>query len=157
MVEWGGSQNGILQKFDDGCGEVNLLELTKRVVSNLKDPESAIAAALEFPGFGLTYASKLLRFLRPETFGALDSRIRKALFKSQLLPKIADGQSASMVRGYLEFLGLLENLKENLQVREIARPVSSLSGGNNWRPADLEMALFSWADAVSAGVEHIRK
>ena len=24
MIEWGGSQNGVLQKFNDGTGEVNL-------------------------------------------------------------------------------------------------------------------------------------
>jgi hypothetical protein len=65
MIEWGGSQNGVLQKFNDGCGEVNLFTIIHEVVNNLSDPSRAISSALGLPGFGLAYASKLLRFMQP--------------------------------------------------------------------------------------------
>ena len=50
MIEWGGSQNGILQKFNDGYGEVNLFMLIHDVVNNLSDPNRAISSALVLPG-----------------------------------------------------------------------------------------------------------
>src|SRR5436309_14787323 len=76
MIQWGGSQNGVLQKFEDGLGEVNLYELLARTIGNLGSHRDASTSALQIPGMGLTYASKLLRFLDPERYGALDSRVR---------------------------------------------------------------------------------
>jgi hypothetical protein len=75
MIEWGGSQNGILQKFNDRCGEVNLFEALREEVNNLSEPSEAISSALKLPGLGLAYASKLLRFMNPEIYGALDANI----------------------------------------------------------------------------------
>ena len=77
MTEWGGSQNGVLQKFNDASGEVNLFEVMGHVIGRLSDPKESISYALRLPGFGLTYASKLLRFMKPEMYGALDSELEK--------------------------------------------------------------------------------
>lgn len=146
MIEWGGSQNGVLQKFNDGCGEVNLYELIDHIAVNIDSPEDAITCALNMPGLGLTYASKLLRFMGPDTYGALDSRIRKALLDNNLLTRIYDGNATSMVRGYLEFLILLNNIKHELESRNINKPACALSGSCSWKPAEIEMALFCWAE-----------
>jgi hypothetical protein len=127
MIEWGGSQGGVLQKFNDGIGEVNLLKLVQKIIANLDSSERAIKSSLSLPGLGLTYASKLLRFMKPERYGALDSRIRKALFKRQRLSKIYDGNIDSMVNGYLEFLKLLNTLKSQLLTLQIRKPDCSLS------------------------------
>jgi hypothetical protein len=143
MIEWGGSQNGVLQKFSDGCGEVNLYLLIREVIRNLDEPENAIRCALAFPGLGLTYASKLLRFMRPEVYGALDSRIRRALLNQNLLPIIYDGNLNSMITGYLDFLTLLNHLNNQLQKQAIRKPDCNLSGTGIWRPSEIEMALFS--------------
>ena len=146
MIEWGGSQNGVLQKFNDGSGEINLLELVQGIIANLNSPEKAITISLALPGLGLTYASKLLRFMKPEQYGALDSRIRRALLKRQLLRKINDGNINSMVNGYLGFLKLLNTLKSQLKAQQIKKPDCSLSNTGLWRPSEIEMALFRWAD-----------
>jgi hypothetical protein len=147
MIQWGGSQNGVLQKFEDGLGEVNLGELITSTVEVLDDHEQAIRVALEFPGMGLSYASKLLRFLDPAQYGALDSRIRAGLM--QLTPpplqRISDGNNESMVSGYLAFLEHVDKLKTSLAEGGIVRPECALNSGNQWRAADIEMALFRWA------------
>lgn len=146
MIEWGGSQNGVLQKFEDSCGEINLYLLTQDVIQNLDNPEKAIHAALTFPGLGLTYASKLLRFMKPCVYGALDSRIRGALSEQGLLPKIYDGNKNSMVAGYLTFMELLDSINAQLQEREVLKPICNLSDAETWRPCEIEMALFRWAE-----------
>lgn len=145
MIEWGGSQNGTLQKFDDGSGEINLFETIQTVLKNLENPTDAIRSALQLPGMGLTYASKLLRFLCPSRYGALDNRIRTALFDAGLLPKIHDSNQTNMVNGYLSFLRMLNELEAILETRRIEKPRCRL-GANSWSPAALEMALFRWAE-----------
>jgi hypothetical protein len=145
MIEWGGSQNGVLQKFNDGSGEVNLFEVLADVIDNLSSPVQAINSALRLPGLGLSYASKLLRFMQPETYGALDSRIREALKSDGRLPKIFDGNHNSMVFGYVQFISLLEEIKAILKQKGIAKPACNLSNNGSWRSCEIEMALFCWA------------
>lgn len=145
MIEWGGSQNGVLQKFNDAGGEINLFEAITDVVGNLSKPDRAIDSALRLPGLGLTYASKLLRFMRPETYGALDSKIRKALNDEQRLPRISDGSHNSIVSGYVRFIGLLEDIRTELKEKGIKKPSCSLSSDDQWRACEIEMALFCWA------------
>jgi len=145
MIEWGGSQNGVLQKFNDGAGEVNLFEIIQDIVNSLADPKRAISSALRLPGLGLTYASKLLRFMQPATYGALDSRIREALRKEGLLPKIHDGNNNSMISGYVDFLELIEKIRVRLDSESIRKPLCHLSADGTWRAAEIEMSLFCWA------------
>lgn len=149
MVQWGGSQNGTLQKFEDGIEQHNLQELLHNTIADLGDTKRAITAALKFPGMGLTYASKLLRFLDPERYGALDSRLRDAFIKRipSALPAI-NGSTPSMVTGYVAFTDYIDSLKTQLDSKNIHRPECRLPTGHGsglWRSADVEMALFHWA------------
>lgn len=152
MIQWGGSQNGTLQKFEDGIEQHNIQNLMLNTIANISDPERAISAALQFPGMGLTYASKLLRFLDPERYGALDSRIRNAM-KERIpgaLPKIYDSSASSMVAGYVAFTNFVDGIKQDLNEAEIIRPPCELPVGpeaTEWRSADVEMALFGWASS----------
>lgn len=150
MLQWGGSQNGVLQKFEDQIGEVNVHSQVERVILDLASPSDAVASALQLPGMGLTYASKFLRFLAPEDYGALDSRLRGALQKrlSGKLASIYDGNVTSMRRGFEQFTAYLTELKAELEVKEVLRPDCQLPRADSrtgWRAADIEMALFCWA------------
>ncbi|MFO3796423.1 MAG: hypothetical protein ACK8QZ_03950 [Anaerolineales bacterium] len=150
MIQWGGSQNGVLQKFDDGVGEVNLYQQVAAVIRNLNDPALAIASSLDIPGMGLTYASKMLRFMNPSVYGALDSRVRNALQQRApgTIPRIFDGNRRSMVAGYVAFLAYLADLQQQLDAAVVMRPQCNLPvglGPSQWRAADIEMALFGWA------------
>jgi hypothetical protein len=140
MIEWGGSQNGVLQKFNDRCGEVNLYEILQQVIESLPDHQKAIEAALKMPGLGLTYSSKLLRFLEPEKYGALDSRIRGAL--ENKLGKITISNNNSTICGYCKFLDIINEKKIELESKEIKKPKCSLSDSSLWRAADIEMSIF---------------
>jgi hypothetical protein len=154
MIQWGGSQNGVLQKFDDRIGEINLYECMKDIIGTLENTNAAIEKALKMPGMGLTYSSKLLRFLDPEKYGALDNRVRKAIEKHAgeieiKIPDITDGNVNSMIKGYSAFINYVEWLKGQLENAGIARPACALPRGNSetgWRAADVEMALFRWAE-----------
>lgn len=148
MIEWGGSQNGILQKFNDRCGEVNLFIVLRDVINNLYDPDGAISSALRLPGLGLTYASKLLRFMQPEMYGTLDFKIRNALHSKGILPRIYDGNPDSMKSGYVKFVGLLQEIKEKLKTQGIKKPVCDPTDDGTWRSSEIEMALYCWAAPV---------
>ena len=146
MIQWGGSQNGVLEKFDNALGSHCLNTKLNGVLQGLQFPRTAIHAALDIPGLGLTYASKLLRFLDPERYGALDGRIRKALSKlsPSPLPKILDGNKQSMTSGYCAFSEYLDGLGRELLTNCIDVP-SEQAGRSSWRAADIEMALFQRA------------
>ena len=156
MIQWGGSQNGALQKFDDGQGEVNLYELLRDTIAHLGTPELALRAALNIPGMGLTYASKLLRFLDPDRYGALDNRIRQGWLDpegNKILQFISNGDANSMVRGYLQFLELIEGIRVQLDTAGIRRPECALPCGltaSGWRAADIEMAIFQLTEKKRA-------
>jgi hypothetical protein len=152
MIQWGGSQNGVLQKFEDQAGAVNIQLVLADVIGKLGEPAAALESALSLPGLGLTYASKLLRFLDPIRYGALDGRIREASKLPALgvaLPLIYDGNVRSMVKGYVAFLGILQGIRAQLAERGITRPACALGdeGDGGWRAADVEMALFQLAAA----------
>jgi hypothetical protein len=145
MIEWGGSQNGVLQKFNDRSGEINLFKLITSVVDKIENPKKAIESAIAIPGLGLTYASKLLRFLKPDLYGALDTRIGGALNKEGNLEYNTNSQ-IKRVESYCQFLTYLGEKKKELKQNEIKKPECSLSKKQSWRISDIEMALFRWAE-----------
>ncbi len=152
ILAWGAGSNDPTMKFEAGLGNVALLDILRQVEASIEDPREAIRAALLIPGFGLTYASKLLRFLRPEIHASLDRRIRLAMHKSGLLPKIHDSYEGSMIDGYVAFQALCIDLCAQLEAAAIERPACTLGPSlspTGWRAADVEMALFVWADNVA--------
>ena len=147
MVHWGGNQNGILQKFDDGVAEICFADAMNAVIDNLGCPEQAIRNALDIPGVGLTYASKLLRFLCPEKYGALDTRIRSGLTNSKWTHgdrrvNIRDGDQQRMINGYTAYLAELKIMHDELSRQNVPCPISCLNPTEKWRLADIELALF---------------
>jgi hypothetical protein len=146
MIQWGGSQNGVLEKFDNALGTYCLQTKLNAVLEGIQAPRNAIRAALDVPGLGLTYASKLLRFLDPEKYGALDGRIRKALARLEPppIPKIYDGNISSMVGGYHKFIEYIDDLRFELANISITRPAEH-GDRERWRAAEVEMALFQWS------------
>ncbi|MDL2189370.1 hypothetical protein P5706_34950 [Pseudomonas sp. ChxA] len=149
ILAWGAGKNDPGMKFEAGLGNVSLIVILQQVVASLEQPLAAIDAALKIPGFGLTYASKLLRFFDPGRYGSLDRRIRLALLKADLLPKIHDSYKSSMIEGYVKFQTLCESLVFELESKGICRPecnLPSAASATGWRIADVEMVLFTWAD-----------
>ncbi|MHC8353836.1 hypothetical protein ACYZTL_00935 [Pseudomonas sp. LB3P81] len=154
LLAWGAGKNDPRMRFEIGLGNVSLLGIFAPVVANIGNPKAAITAALQIPGCGLTYASKLLRFLQPDMHASLDGRIREAMLNAGLLSRIYDSNENSMVRGYVAFQAFCAELVAQLDAAKIARPECSLPAAptqTGWRVADVEMAMFAWADRSGSG------
>lgn len=150
MIQWGGNQHGVLRRFQSGLPTYSLDDALAQALKSLNNPEQAIEAALAIPGLGLTYASKLLRFFDPETYGALDSRIRKglAVLHPAPLPNIYDGNRTSMTKGFVAYVRYLRGLRDDLLARGVPLPSDDTSP-RPWRVADVEMALFGWVSGTA--------
>lgn len=116
ILAWGAGKNDPRMRFEAGLGNVSLLALFQPVVDNLNDPAKAIEAALQIPRCGLTYASKLLRFLKPSIHASLDSR--KAWKQAQGLSW--DDWAAAYYRNHLGALIAA------LNARHCGRPFSEI-------------------------------
>jgi hypothetical protein len=51
-----------------------------------------------------------------------------------------------MVVGYLKFLKLLEDFRNELKNSGVKKPECQLSKSQDWNAAQIEMALFCWAE-----------
>lgn len=99
--------------------------LTKGQAFSIKQEyERAIEAFNDIRGLGISFRSKLLRFLSPDDAAVLDSVIRKEL-----------GYPHS-VAGYREFVTDCKAIRDRLKVTT-TRP-----DGADWRTADVEMGIF---------------
>lgn len=117
------------------------------VFGNLDDPALALEAATAIKGFGMTYGSKLLRFCRPREYGALDSRIHRAL-SNEL--GAASSYLPTMQRQYKTYLELLHEYRQRLRAAKVLRPeYGPRAASIEWTAAEVEMALFAWASSES--------
>lgn len=136
IADWGGNQRGIKQRVQRGNSGDQVKQATTEAIRKLDSPSNALRAVLSINQWGLTYASKTLRFVCPRDYPALDQKLRKAINKT-LLPTIYDGNINSMVRGYLRFLELCRKIKHQVSV-----PGPRSAG--EWFIADIEMAVFQF-------------
>jgi hypothetical protein len=110
----------------------SILANTKSVVDALdrKSVEDALDQVNKLHGLGTpSFASKHLRFLRPDLCGVLDS------FLYEKLPYSFDKA------GYSEFCGDCSSLANQLAMQGISAPPGRSSG---WLVADVEMALYEF-------------
>lgn len=137
MIKWGGSKKrDISPKFDDYLGSYCLADKLSNIINSLDNVASAFNAAYEIPGLGPTYATKLLRFLAPQQFGALDEQIRKAI-ENILVKEITKngGSKSNKTDEYVAYINLLRDHQKSLwNEYEINMAVS-----------EVEMAIFQWS------------
>jgi hypothetical protein len=150
LILWGDRKQGVLQKFEDGIGQERLQDLIGDVISNIEDTDEAIKSALKVSGLGLTYSSKLLRFLAPERYGALDSQIHKYIVEQEKVVGLpARLGKHNWVGSYSLFVEHLVNkaAKLNAAGPKFALPTNRLPSSRNakWLPAHVEMAYFGKA------------
>ena len=109
--------------------------------------ESPITLGLNNSGLGLTYASKLFRFLELGNNGALDTRIRKSLKDGRIfnLHNIVDGGDERTGRGYVEFVQKIGGLSDDFNNSETKSPT-----GGRWKANHVEMTVFQFCSNNSA-------
>lgn len=135
---WGGNQHGVGSGMRKCNSDSKVRNATSDAIRNLSDPECAFRALRTgIKSWGLSYASKTLRFICPQRYGALDSLIRHSLIG--VLPRINNGHLNSEIRGYVRFLEFCEELKSHKLPKNPNRP------NGEWYIADIEVALFQFA------------
>lgn len=133
---WGGNQHGINQRLIFNNSPAKVMKVTREAIRQIADPAVALRTILEgIDHWGLSYASKTLRCMCPEKYVALDQKLRNSI-DSSLLRTIYDGDTKSMVYGYLIFLDLCQDIQDHIVA---PGPRSGI-----WFPADIEMALFQF-------------
>lgn len=131
VCAWGGLGRGNPAKirnsiFLNGHGEIWLRSLLKtgRQKSIEGKYEEALRAFDQINGLGISFTSKLLRFLAPDHAAVLDSIIRDSL------------GYANSAAAYREFVTDCMAIREKLKT-EKKRP-----DGGDWRTTDIEMGIF---------------
>jgi hypothetical protein len=117
----------------DATIENAIRDAISQLGSNQPDPVSALERMLKIRGLDVSFASKHLRFLFPKYCPTLDS-----ILSFRLGYKPSPGGYGSFVRKCNEIADELNTAKI-----EIA---SIFPGQTDWRPSDVEAALFAWAN-----------
>jgi hypothetical protein len=138
IVKWGGNPHGLSGVVRRHNTDSHVETATGEAIRMLNDPRLALGRLLGkyggIHGLGLAFATKTLRCLCPQNYGALDSKLRQCIDDS-LLPNI--GNEIDL---YLHFLAFLRELKQ------MASPYGpSRRPNREWFVADIEMALFQFA------------
>ena len=135
---WGGDEERH-QLGTNICGMNTPEEIeqhTREAIEHIHSPEDALESLLCIRYVGLAYASKTLRCVCPQSYGALDIHTRRACAGLEL--NIDDGDRQSVVAGYLWFLEICSRIQGQVSATG-PRP------GGLWFIADIEMALFQFA------------
>jgi hypothetical protein len=167
IAEWGGLPDiGRIRCYKDPL--VIPLYNGAGILATVKsDPVLAVRTIKQQTfGIGPTYISKVLRFAAPAVFGAIDSRIVRVFgtgdekSRTIQLLDLRAGQAAggrwfigpeNWPDGYGTWIAILNDIATNLNSTGIIcpHPDQFISEGLRqqgfWLPADVEMALFSYA------------
>ena len=136
IAEWGGNQHAIKKRLQAHNSPEEVIFSTKKAIQQMENPAIALRELLlGVNHWGLSYASKTLRFINPQNYPALDQKLRKNI-DSSLLPRVYDGHIDSMVRGYLIFLSICQEIRSHV--------IASAPRSNTWFMADIEMGLFQF-------------
>lgn len=130
VVGWGGDGRvgtNFMRRNATRLIEVHEEFLKCDVALKINDLEEAIKIMKGIPGLGISYASKLLKFLAPDQAVVLDSHIETGLGYKRTL------------EGYLEFASNCRDWANVLNTKGIK---CSRSQAGTWRVSDVEMAIF---------------
>ncbi len=145
IAEWGGPERGRPERIEAENNPNSVRTATKKAIEQVHSPEKSLRELLGLKQWGLTYASKTLRFIEPLEHGALDSWIRLSL--TPILWDIKDGKNNSMIRGYSKFLAVCK------EIQHTANKETNPRGIGPWWIADIGDALFEFARANNSLTE----
>lgn len=170
---WGGLPNRSRIRCQNGNIHLPLYDGNEISVTIKNDPILAVRLIKnQSSGIGPTYISKVLRFSAPSLFGAIDSRLVRVfgLGDSRVNKlHILDLTAYQSVSGrwaigpdnwpneYGTWLQILDYMTEKLNNQGIVCPHpqqfndAGLRHSGIWLPADVEMALFSYASLAIYG------
>ena len=164
VARWGGNNRSITIVGEDSFRKgIQILINTDKIVEQ-KPEIPADLLDKSVMGISTTYVSKVLRFILPNQYGAIDTRLVRVLGngdqlnqKHSWLRMRADESAPKRWNiykdwlGYGEWVNILRYFAQNLP-NNCPHPQAfvdaGLREGNEWTCADVEMALFSYASQV---------
>lgn len=138
IAEWGGNQHGVKQRLQSSNTPDAVRRATSLAFKHIDHPDLAMREVARLKHWGVAYGSKTLTFMCPSEYAILDSWIRKALV--HVIPEIRDGNTGSVVRGYVSYLGCCRALQ-----RKVTAPPPLATTDGRWRVADIGQSLFEFA------------
>jgi len=114
------------------------ISATNALSSDTPDVQGALREIKQIYGLGTSFASKHLRFLRPDVCPILDRTISKHL------------QYPLDEYGYKQFSDNCLRIAETLEQHGVVNPMDRESG--KWFAADVEMALFQYLREPSSSI-----
>ncbi len=131
VCEWGnypGIAGRVLKNNDPLMIRRQFTGATNALNSDIPDVQGALRRIKQIHSLGTSFASKHLRFLRPDVCPVLDSIISKNLGYDE--------------HGYKQFSDDCLRIAKTLQQHGVCNPMGRESG--KWFAADVEMALFTY-------------
>ena len=129
IAVWGGNQYNRAGKVGRSNTDPDVVKITQDAIRKLDDPRAALRSLLVIKQWGLTYASKTLRALRPQRYAALDSLLLANINRIYL-------PASEVTELYSQFLDLCE------EIRQVVSAPGPRQG--KWFIADVEMGLFQF-------------
>lgn len=133
-----GSTTKLLREFSDAHGVEALDQYRRRLLAlEPADIASALEAADEIPGLGISGASGLLSLMYPRDFGTVDQFLVKALRQVEDLP-----EAAALARMNPEGLTIRDGVTLTRILRRKAAELTRALGGE-WTPRMIDMVLWA--------------
>ncbi|MDP3061882.1 MAG: hypothetical protein Q8O40_01530 [Chloroflexota bacterium] len=131
IAEWGGNQYNIKEQLQSNNTNAYVIAQTRGAIQLLRGNgwKLALDRLMQIKGWGLTYATKTLRFICPQDHPAFDSLLRRGIV---LAPPLA-----GTPQGYERFIDICRQMQKRTSAPG-PRPDGS------WWLADVEMALFAF-------------
>ena len=129
VVTWGGNPYGMWGKIDKRNDDSRIARCTADAIAALNDPETALERITRIHGLGVSFGSKALAFLSPETCPVFDSVIDKGCLI----------WAENWTHRYGDLAALCRNIAALQRRPNPHRP------GGDWLVRDIEMAMFQFA------------
>ena len=131
IAVWGGNQRNIREVIENLDGEH--IRLKTREALHCSDDRQGLRAITSIAkGWGISYGSKTLMFMDPLKYGILDDKWMRNCF----CPPLPHTEP-----GFLDFLKQLRKVRTLCHSME----VQGLGPDGHWRIADVQQALFQYA------------
>jgi hypothetical protein len=133
VIVWGGGRHRILGRVMDSNSPSTIRNTLQEAARKLSEVPPNIGDSLDvvqwINGLGVSYGSKVLRFLRPDICPVLDSRISE------------EAGYSNDSSGYCQYAFNASKIARFLETNSIGNPMQRSQGA--WFAGDVDMALYA--------------
>ncbi|NCD35068.1 MAG: hypothetical protein EOL87_16830 [Spartobacteria bacterium] len=153
---WGGRIGPfVCSKVEKSNTPTAICAAMNKAIAHLQnnDPRNALNSVLSINGLGISFGSKLLRFLDPERCGGLDRIISQNTWNTADPKRQYNLKPSLVVHSYQMFLDDCHSISRILEKNQVTNPMGRPK--DRWYMADVEMAIYAhfrnWSIAALQG------